>query len=69
MSKVQELGEEFAMRMAMRFATPGMRWDFGKLLETTPMEKWKGLDVELLELYTLVLMPVALVKLTSGKTI
>lgn len=69
MNKTQLMGENLAIRMAMRFATPGMRWDFGKLLESEPMSNWKNLDLELLELYTLVLMPVALVKLTSGKTI
>jgi len=69
MSKVQELGELFALRMAMRFATPGMTWSFSRLLQTTKESELKGVDLDLLELYTLVLMPVALVKLTSGKTI
>lgn len=69
MSKTQELGEKFAFRMAMRFAIPGMAWNFGRLLESTPMDEWKNMDLELLELYTLVLMPVALVNITSDKII
>ena len=69
MSKVQELGEKFAFRMAMRFATPGMEWNFDKLLNTTKESELSGVDLALLELYTLVLMPVALVNITSGKII
>jgi hypothetical protein len=69
MSKVQEMGEIFAFRQAWRFSSKFDRWDFDKLLETEPLEHWKDLDLELLELYTLVLMPVALVYTETGKAI
>jgi len=69
MSKVQLLGEDLAYRMAIRFSIPGMLWSFDELIDKTPSDQVKGLDMELLELYTLVLMPVALVELTSGKYI
>jgi hypothetical protein len=68
-SKAQELGEIFAFRQAWRFSSHFKRWDFAKLLETEPLEHWKDLDLELLELYTLVLMPVALVYTETGKQI
>lgn len=67
MSKVQELGEEFAWRSAVRFAA-GLPWGFDYLLKLEDADI-AGVDRELLELYTLVLMPVALVTLTSGKVI
>lgn len=69
MSKTQELAENLAFRMAMRFQIPGMSWNFGRLLESTPIDEWKNMDLELLELYTLILMPVALVYLETGKSI
>ena len=69
MSKTQLLGEELAIRMALRFSVPGMAWGFGRVLESVPMDEWKNMDLELLELYALVLMPVALVNYTSGKVI
>lgn len=69
MSKTQELAENLAFRMAMRFQIPGMSWSFGRLLESTPMAEWKNMDLDLLELYTLVLMPVALVYCETGKSI
>ncbi len=67
MSKVQEMGEEFAWRSAVRFVA-GLPWGFDYLL-TLKDTDITGVDKELLELYTLVLMPVALVAITSGKVI
>ena len=67
MSKVQEMGEEFAWRSAVRFAA-GLPWGFDYLLTLKDVDV-SGVDLELLELYTLVLMPVALVQIQSGKTI
>lgn len=69
MSKVVELGEYLAIRMANRFSVPGMTWNFDELLKTTKESELRGIDLPLLELYTLVLFPPALVYLQSGKTI
>lgn len=67
MSKVQEMGEEFAWRSAVRFAA-GLPWGFDYLLTLKDVDV-SGVDLDLLQLYTLVLMPVALVQIQSGKTI
>jgi hypothetical protein len=69
MSKVAELGEYLAIRMANRFSVPGMNWGFDELLKTTKESELQGVDLALLELYTLVLFPPALVYLQSGKTV
>jgi hypothetical protein len=67
MSKVQEMGEEFAWRSAVRFVS-GLPWSFDYLL-TLKDTDITGVDKELLELYTLVLMPVALVYSQTRKSI
>jgi hypothetical protein len=69
MNDTQLLAEELAFKMAMRFQIPGMSWGFGRVLESVPLVEWHDKDLDLLELYTLVLMPVALVYSQTGKSI
>jgi len=69
MNDTQLLAEDMAFAMAMRFQIPGKSWHFGHILESVPLIKWHDKDLDLLELYTLVLMPVALVYLETGKSI